>query len=413
NIMQQYKKALGPDQVDEELAHMGELGGFTTYNQYPCRSAHAGNTTIRRWKRYAFEGGVRDPLIVSWPGCDDPGTTRDQYCHVTDLMPTVLDLLGIEVPAELDGTEQMSLDGVSFRAALDDGAADETRTSQYYECWGSRAIYADGWKAVTNHVSQFHADEMALIPGSDDFATDEWELFDTRTDFTESVNLAADEPEKLAGLIAQWDAEAERNNVLPLNDRAPRANVEHMRMPWLGYKTVHALRPGDKVHEVSGPMVFGRCRIVAGFDGGLEPNASGVLFEQGDWVTGWTLYLSGGDLTFALNLGGEEQRVIAPVAAGSDLLAVDFTISQGRLEATLLDGNGECGTGAMDTPGGLGPWAADGAFMTVGYARHFPVSDGYEPPAPTPSNFTGLVFDTGPAPEFDFDAELARVMRHQ
>ena len=95
-------------------------------------------------------------MIISAPGCPDPGSTRDQYCHVTDLMPTVLELLGLDVPEVLDGIEQMSLDGVSLGGILADAGAAEARTTQYYECWGSRAVYADGWKAVTNHVSQFH-----------------------------------------------------------------------------------------------------------------------------------------------------------------------------------------------------------------------------------------------------------------
>ncbi|WP_420639789.1 arylsulfatase [Candidatus Poriferisocius sp.] len=413
NVMRQYVKTQDREPIADEFAHIHELGGHRAYNHYPWGWAWAGNTPFRRWKRYTFEGGVRDPLIVSWPGCPDPGATRDQYCHVTDLMPTVLDLLGITPPATLDGTEQMTLDGVSLGEVLADPDAAETRTTQYYECWGSRAMYADGWKAVTNHVSQFHPDEMELIVGSHDFATDEWELFDTRSDFTESSNLAEQRPDKLAELVALWEAEAERNQVLPLNDRAPRANAEHMRMPWLSFRTVHHLRPGDKVHELSGPMIFGRCRITAGFDGGVAANASGVLFEQGDWVNGWALFLHDGHLHLAVNLHGSEHRLAAPITAGRDLVAVDLSLDDDRLLVELRDGGEPLTTGTFTIGGPMGPWASDGAFLTVGYARHFPVSDLYQPPAPAPSNFTGLVFDTAPAPEFDFEAELRRAMRHQ
>lgn len=412
NVMQQYVKSRDPDSLSAEFTHMEELGGFKSYNHYPWGWAWAGNTPFRRWKRYTFEGGVRDPLIISVPGCPDPGSTRDQYCHVTDLMPTVLDLLGIAPPEMLDGTEQMTLDGESLGEILADTTAAETRTTQYYECWGSRAVYDDGWKAVTNHVSQFHAEEMELISGSDDFATDRWELFDTRSDFTESVDLAESEPEKLAELISIWEAEAERNQVLPLNDRAPRANLEHMRMPWLSFRTEHRLRPGDKVHEVSGPMVLRRCRIAARFEGGLEAGASGVLFEQGDWITGWALFLDRGSLHLAVNLHGRNHELVAPVADGSELLVVDLAVEKGELDVVVRDGDKHVTEGAFDV-GVMGPWASDGAFLTVGYARHFPVSDRYQPPAPAPSNFTGLVFDTAPAAEFDFAAEFERAMRHQ
>ena len=253
---------------------------------------------------------------------------------------------------------------------------------------------------------------MKLIEGSDDFATDEWELFDTRRDFTESKNLAETEPEKLAELISIWEAEAERNHVLPLNDRAPRANLEHMRMPWLDFRTQHRLRPGDKVHELSGPMIFGPCRITARFDGGLAAGASGVLFEQGDWIAGWALFLDRGALHLAINAHGRNHELVTPVDGGSELLVVDLSVERGELDVVVRDGDEQVAEGSFGV-GVMGPWASDGAFLTVGYARHFPVSDRYQPPAPAPSNFSGLVFDTSPAAEFDLEAELERAMRHQ
>jgi arylsulfatase A-like enzyme len=400
-----------PDDIDDELRHMDDLGGFRSSSHYPWGWALAGNTPFRRWKRYTFEGGVRDPLIVSWPGC--PVGIRDQYCHVTDVMPTVLDLLGIDPPAALDGVEQMSLDGTSLRGVLDDPQADDPRTSQYYECWGSRAIYADGWKAVTNHVNQLTLAERENLVGSSDFAADEWELFDTRTDFTESVNLAAEEPEKLAELVALWEAEAARNNVLPLDDSGPVTRIPHMRLPWLEHRPVHLLQPGDKVHESSGPMVFGACRIVAGFSPGLEADASGVLFEQGDWISGWALFLDKGELNLVLNIDGHEHRLTGSVAAGTELVAVDISPADDGLDVSLRGHGGTIAAGRFDPPVRMGPFAPDGAFLTVGYGRPFPVCDDYEPPGTAPDSFTGLVFDTGPPPEFDFDAEFARVMRHQ
>src|SRR5262249_5409204 len=152
------------------------------------------------------------------PGTSDPGGIRAQYAHVIDLMPTILDLCAIDLPDTIDGVEQMSVDGTSLVSVLADANAPEVRTSQYYECWGSRAMYHDGWQAVTHPVHQLTASERDPIDGSHDFATDTWALFDTRNDPTESHDLASSEPERLADLVRQWYAAAERNQVFPLDD---------------------------------------------------------------------------------------------------------------------------------------------------------------------------------------------------
>ncbi|MDP1805935.1 MAG: arylsulfatase, partial [Acidimicrobiales bacterium] len=168
-----------PDDLDDELAHLEDLGGFRSSGHYPWGWALAGNTPLRRWKRYTFEGGVRDPLIISAPGLE-AGGLRHQYAHAVDLMPTLLDLLRLEAPATLKGESQLTLDGVSLAPVIAHATAPEVRATQYYECWGSRAIYHEGWKAVTNHVNQLTFNERTAIVGSHDFATDTWALYDTR-----------------------------------------------------------------------------------------------------------------------------------------------------------------------------------------------------------------------------------------
>jgi hypothetical protein len=351
-------------------------------------------------------------MIVSWHGCTDPGGVRDQYCHVTDVMPTILDMLGLETPETLNGIEQMSLDGMTLGAVVESDATATPRTSQYYECWGSRAIYADGWKAVTNHVNQLTAAERDNIVGSSEFTADEWELFNTATDFTESVDLAAAEPEKLAELVALWDREAERNSVLPLDDTgAPR--MAYGRLPWMEFRDTFHLQPGDKLHESSGPVLFGEFRLVAGFDPGTEVDASGVIFEQGDWISGWAWFLDRGELRLVLNTDGHERRLAGPVPAGSRLLSVDATPADGGLDVTLSADQHLISTAHFAPPIRLFPFAPDGAFLTVGYSRPFPVCDDYEPPAPAPASLTGLIIDSGTPPPFDFETEFERVMRHQ
>jgi arylsulfatase len=360
---------------------------------YPA-GALAGNTPFRRWKRYTFEGGVRDPFILAWPGgVGDGGAIRNQYAHAIDVMPTVLDLLGIEAPTQRRGIEQMSIDGVSMRDALTDADAPAPRTQQYYECWGSRAIYADGWKAVTNHVNQLTAAERDHIIGSDDFAADEWQLFDTVNDFSESVDLALQRPDKLAELVALWDREAETNQVLPIDDSRDN-RLPKLHLPWMVFRSQHHLLPGDKVHETQGPMLILGARFTALFDPGMRGDESGVICEQGDHLSGWAFYLVEGELRFVLVSNGRSSRI----ETGSDL--------QLRADDEIIAES----TTTHAPPGTFSP---DGSFLTVGYARPFAVSDDFTPPATAPGSFVGLRADVGAAPEIDFAAEFERVMRHQ
>ena len=402
-----------PDDLAKELSHYDDLGGFRSSGHYPWGWALAGNTPFQRWKRYTFEGGVRDPLIVSWPGrIEDPGGIRDQYCHAVDIMPTLLDLLDVEAPDVLGGVAQMSLDGRPITAALADADAPAPRASQYFECWGSRAMYADGWKAVTNHVNQLTAAERDAIPGSATFEEDQWYLFDTTTDFTESHDLAADHPDALAALIDQWHEAAARNGVLPLDDGRDN-RVAQMHLPWLHFQSTYDLRPGDKLHESHAPMLMGGFRMVAAFSDDLTRDASGVLCEQGDWMAGWAWFLDRGSVTWILSWNGEEHRISATLPVGTRLVAVDAVArAAGGFDLRLLADDACIAEGELATamPAAIAP---DGAFLTVGYGRPFPVCDDYEPPSPAPDVFVGVCIDVGSPAPFDFDAEMVRVMRHQ
>ncbi len=401
------------DDIEAELAHYDDLGGPRSSGHYPWGWALAGNTPFRRWKRYTFEGGVRDPLLVSWPGgLGDHGGVRDQYCHVVDLLPTVLDLAGIAPPDELGGVPQMSIDGVTIRDALADVRAPDPRTQQYFECWGSRAIYRDGWKAVTNHVNQLTRAERDNIAGSADFADDEWQLFDTTTDFSESHDLAAAHPETLAELVALWHEEAERNQVLPLDDSRDN-RVDQMHLPWLTFRGTYQLRPGDKLHESNAPVLLFGFRMVASFDADLAADADGVLCEQGDWIAGWAWFLRDGVATWTLVYDGREARVEAPVPRGARVLSLDAVPREtGGFALTLRADGDDIATGEIADviPATIAP---DGAFLTVGYARPFPVVEDYSPPAEAPEGFVGVRIDVGAPPPFDFDSELEHVMRHQ
>ena len=399
-----------PDDIDAELAHIDDLGGFRSSGHYPWGWALAGNTPFRRWKRYTYEGGVRDPLVVSWPaGIDDVGAVRHQYAHVVDLPMTILDMAGIEAPTERAGVEQMSYDGLSLASTLQSDAA-SPRTSQYYECWGSRAIYADGWKAVTNHVNQLTAAEREAIVGSHVFADDEWQLFQVADDVTESHDVSSEHPDKLQELIALWDRAAERNQVLPIDDGSKNRQAQ-MHLPWLRFASDYRLVPGDKIHEVPGPILAGGFRMTATFDAPLVAGASGVLAEQGDWLSGWAWYLVDGTMHWVL-AGDDSHRVSLDVAGGEQLVIAEARPTPDGYEVTLHAGPNRSATATFPRTPPFA-WSPDGSFLTIGYGRPFPVSDDYEPPHPAPASLSEVHIACGPPPPLDPDEVFAHVMRHQ
>jgi arylsulfatase A-like enzyme len=399
-----------PDDIDDELAHIDDLGGFRSSGHYPWGWAQAGNTPFQRWKRYTFEGGVRDPFIIAGPGIAERGGIRTQYAHAIDVTPTLLELCGLTMPDTVDGVAQMSVDGTSLTPLITDANAAEVHETQYYECWGSRAMYHDGWKAVTNHVNQLTAAEREQMIGSHDFATDTWALFDTRTDPTECHDLADAEPERLADLVQRWFDAAERNEVFPLDDSAQN-RWPHMHVPWTAPRLEFRFQPGDKVHEVTGPNIAGGFRIVASFADSIgDPN--GVLCEQGDWISGWAWYLKDGEARWCVSGKTGTHTVAAEIPSNARVLTAEGTVVDGRIEVSLAADGVECARRHL--PVGLPlAWAPDGAFLTVGYGRPFPVADDYAPPALAPPSLVEVSFRVGPLPPFDVEAEFARIMRHQ
>src|SRR4029077_17616041 len=202
-----------PDDMQQNLAMLDDLGSPRTYNHYPNGWAMAFNAPFKMWKRYEFNGGTADPCIFSWPrGMRARGEIRHQYHHAIDVVPTILDALGIEAPTEIKGYTQSHFDGVSMRYSFDDANAKTTRRTQFYAMLACRSIWHDGWKAVADHPqgAEWH-----------DFGGDRWELYHTDTDRSECHNLAEQEPQRLRDLVNLWYAEAGANGAFPLDDRGP------------------------------------------------------------------------------------------------------------------------------------------------------------------------------------------------
>ncbi len=203
-----------PDDMAANLAMLDDLGGPKTYNHYPNGWAMAFNTPFKMWKRYEFNGGTSDPCIVSWPaGMKSRGELRTQYHHAIDLVPTVLDVLGVEAAGHHQGPRAEPVRRREHALQLRRRSRLRRRgRTQFYSMLGSRGIWHDGWKAVTNHPT---------IAGWSHFNDDEWELYHTDVDRSEVHNLAAEHPEKVRELVGLWFAEAGANGAFPLDDRSP------------------------------------------------------------------------------------------------------------------------------------------------------------------------------------------------
>ena len=216
-----------PEPVEDSLKVIDELGGPKHFNHYPWGWTFAGNTPLRRWKRETYRGGSSDPFIMHWPAnIQSQGEVRTQYAHIIDMVPTVLDLLGIDPPATIKGVPQSPIQGVSFAHTLNDGTAPTKHHTQYFEMIGNRAIDHDGWRAVCPWPGPSFAEakEPFGTPISADALSEldasGWELYHVAEDFTESHNVAADNRDRLIALIGTWYAEAGKYNVLPVDGSA-------------------------------------------------------------------------------------------------------------------------------------------------------------------------------------------------
>ena len=310
---EQYFFNFQPESLEENLRRIDDLGTPRANNHYPWGWAWAGNTPLKRFKRDTHEGGVADPLIVHWPArLGRPGETRHQYVHAIDVFPTLLDVIGIDAPAEINGVPQSPVQGSSFAATLTDSGAPSRHHTQYYEMLGSRAVYHEGWKAVTFHPAPFLAYDGTDV--SKPFDDDAWELYHVAQDFSEIHDVAAEHPEKLAELQALWWAEAERYQVLPLNNQPWLSGDERFR------RERHVYYPGiGSLPQVIAPNLRNRpFQIAAELDVPATGDVQGCVVAHGSHSGGYALYLAGRRLHFVYNFLGTQ---ITTISASVDLPA--------------------------------------------------------------------------------------------
>lgn len=393
-----------PRTAAEALERLDEIGGPRTHNNYPWGWTVAGNTPFRRWKRETHEGGVADPLIAHWPaGIAARGEVRHQYVHAIDVAPTILEVAGLRPPSVIAGIEQRPLDGTSFAYTFDDADAPTRHTTQYYEMFGCRAIHHEGWKAVTYHP-------FMQPPGS--FDEDAWELYDLTTDRTEIDDLSDQHPEKLRELVDLWWREAERHQVLPLDDR-PLSDMVLDRPPPAPDRPRYVYYPGAAmVPEAAAADVKNRSHAVTAHvewpDGGAP---EGVLIAQGSILGGWTLFVRDGRLTYVHNLSGyHEDRVDAPLelAPGPHTLGYRFTEPGYENRGTLtlvVDGEDVAATEvAFFTPI---RWSLVGHGLTCGRDGLLAVVDDYVAPFPFTGHLDRVEVDVDGERTIDPEGEAA------
>ena len=368
-----------PESLAENLRRIDDLGTPRAHNHYPWGWAWAGNTPLKRWKRETHEGGVTDPLIVSWPQriAASDETTRHQYVHAIDVVPTLLDVIGITPPTHINGVQQSPIEGVSFAQTLTDPGAASTHLTQYYEMFGSRALYHDGWKAVAFHPLPSVDYGDGRNPRAP-FDEDEWELYHVAEDVSETVDLAAEHPEKLKELIEVWWDEAERFQVLPLNNQPGKHGDTRYR------RDRYVYHPGiGSIPENVAPNLRNRAfHIVAELDiPASGAGIDGVIACHGGPAGGYSVYIKDGRLRYTHNLLGAIETTVSasvPLPQGRIAARVVFTPTKFFAgDVVLYYDDVAVGEGhiARTTPITFG---VEG--FTVGYQRGATVTNAYTAP---------------------------------
>jgi arylsulfatase len=416
--------------LDESLAKLDKLGGPTTFNHYPWGWTWAGNTPFRRWKRETYRGGVSDPFIVHWPqGIRSKGELRTQYAHAIDMVPTTLDVLGMEPPAVIRGVTQAPIEGVSFAHTFDEASAPTRHVTQYFEMFGHRSLYHDGWRAVCPWPGPSFQEAEGRPFGAPitaatlaELDAHHWELYHVAEDLAENHDVAAENRERVIGMIAAWYVEAGKYKVLPVDGSAlqrlagerPQLTKDRVRysyypetqtVPWFG-----AARVLNRPHSITADVEIPQ--------GGAE----GVLLCQGTGAGGYALYIKDGRLKYAHNWVGRaihEVASTAPIPAGRHALRFEFEPTG---QPDIPHGKGTPGRGQLYVDDKLvgaaeipvtTPILLNPGGLTVGANPGLPVTPEY----PSPFKFTGTIYgvtvDVSGDLIKDTEAEMRLVMARE
>jgi len=419
-----------PESLEENLAALDKLGGPETFNHYAWGWTWAGDTPFRRWKRETYRGGISDPFIVHWPrGVMSRGEVRTQYAHAIDMVPTVLDCLGIEPPTVIKGVTQAPIEGFSFADSFDNASAPSKHHTQYFEMMGHRSLYHDGWRAVCPWPgpSFTEAGKSFGEPISAEKLTEldakGWELYHIEKDWTESHNVAAENRPKLIEMIATWYVEAGKYNVLPIDargvlrlaDERPQITADRTHYTYYpgtqGVPSNAAVRVLNRPHSISADV-----EIPAG-------GAEGVLLAHGGIDSGYSFYMKSGKLHWVHNyvsraLYHVESREKVP--EGRHQLRFEFEVTG---KPDIASGKGVPGRAQLyidgklvaqaevpvTTPLALGLTSG----VTCGLAPGAPVTPDYQPPFEFTGKIYSVTVDVSGELIEDREAETRMVMARQ
>ncbi len=377
--------------VQDILKHYDELGGPTTYPHYAAGWAVAGDTPFTWTKQVASSyGGTRNGMVIHWPkGITAKGELRSQWHHVIDITPTILEAAGLPEPKSVNGTPQTPIEGVSLAYTFADPKAPSRHTTQYFEIFGNRAIYDNGWLASTVHRAAWEF--KVRRPLEDDI----WELYDTRADFSLANDLAAKNPEKLKELQALFLKEAVKYSVLPIDDRT----LERLNAALVGRPDLMAGRTSLTVYQGMLGMsenvfinVKNRSHTITAEVDIPKSGAKGVLLAQAGRFGGWSFYLKDGKPTYTYNWLGLQRYTVAAkqaLPAGKATIRYEFAYDGGGVgkggTGTLFVNGKKVATGRIDRTQCCAFSADEGA--DVGADEGTPVTEAYK----VPFKFTGKI----------------------
>ncbi len=419
-----------PESLEENLKAIDKLGGPETFNHYAWGWTWAGNTPFRRWKRETYRGGISDPFIVHWPkGIKAKGEIRTQYCHAIDMVPTVLDALGLEPPLSIKGVTQSPIEGVSFAHTFDGPKASSNRHTQYFEMMGHRSIYHDGWRAVcpwpgtsfTEAGKPFGtpipAEKLTELDGK------HWELYHVEKDWAENHNLADEHRDKLIEMIAAWYVEAGKYNVMPVDGRGVTRFAEERPQISIG-RTSYTFYPGTQtVPFNAGPQILNRTHTITAEVEIPRGGAEGVLISFGGTDGGFSFYVKAGKLHHLHNYVARDYLHVeskAPVPEGRHSLRFEFEATG---KPDIARGKGSAGRAQLYLDGKL---VGEEQYphttpLSMGLTGGWSV--GADPGAPvgpfynSPFEFTGTVrsvtIDVSGEVIKDEEAEMRKIMARQ
>jgi arylsulfatase A-like enzyme len=312
--------------ADQMMDHIDDWGSPNTFPHFAIGWAHAGNTPFQWTKQIASHfGGTRNGMVLHWPnGIKAKGEIRSQFTHATDIAPTVMETAGLPFPRSVNGTEQTPFSGVSFMFSFDDAKAADRHTTQYFEMFGNRGIYHEGWVASTRHSIPW------LLVDNPPLKDDVWELYNVDEDFSQANDLAAKDPEKLKELQGLFNEEATKNHVFPIDDRrSERFNAAIAGRPDLmGPRTSLTVYEGmTGISENAFINVKGRKYSITADVELKDENTNGVIISQAGRFGGWVLYMKGGKPHHEYNFFGVEWTNIGSpkaLGAGHHIIKYEF-----------------------------------------------------------------------------------------